>query len=85
MPRVRSAKHLAWVRTQGCLICGGLSHAHHLMTAQPSAMGLKSGDDYAVPLCPEHHRQLHEHGNEDRWWALKGVDPMEWVERWSKR
>lgn len=85
MRRIRDPKHLAWIRTQGCLICGGLSQAHHLMTSQPSAMGLKSGDDQAVPLCPAHHRELHDHGDEDRWWALKGIDPKAWLERSSQQ
>ena len=62
--RMRSSRHLAWVRTNGCLVCGRHSHAHHLMFAEPSAMSKKSGDDWAVPLCPEHHRELHAYGDE---------------------
>lgn len=79
--RARDQKHLAWVRRQPCLICGGLSIAHHLMFSQPSAMGLKSSDHHAVPLCPAHHQELHATGDEQRWWAVKGVDPMQWLEK----
>jgi hypothetical protein len=50
------------------------------MFAQPSAMGSRSADDFAVPLCAEHHRQLHAAGDERVWWALQGVDPMVWLE-----
>jgi hypothetical protein len=51
------------------------------MFAEPSAMGKKSGDDWAVPLCADHHAELHSYGDEKTWWDLKGVDPMEWCER----
>jgi hypothetical protein len=51
------------------------------MFGEASAMGLKSGDDFAVPLCAEHHRQLHAAGDERSWWAIKGVDPITWLER----
>ena len=61
------------------------TQAHHLMFAEPSAMGLKSGDQFAVPLCAKHHGELHAHGNERQWWALNGVDPEEWLSRWTQR
>ena len=41
--------------------------AHHLTTAQPKAMGLKSGDQWTVPLCELHHlgeNGVHPFGNE---------------------
>jgi hypothetical protein len=50
------------------------------MFAEPSAMGLRSGDDFAVPLCALHHRALHACGDELTWWATQGVDPMSWLE-----
>lgn len=46
-------------------------------------MGLKSGDEWAVPLCAEHHGELHAYGNEETWFALKGVDPRAWLEAHS--
>lgn len=27
-------------------------------------MGMKAGDQNAVPLCPRHHRELHMRGDE---------------------
>ena len=43
------------------------------------------GDPVSVPLCDEHHRRLHEHGNEERWWALEGIEPLEWAEiKWKE-
>jgi hypothetical protein len=81
--RIKNSKHLVWVRQQGCLLCGGFSHAHHLMFAEPSAMGKKSGDNFAVPLCPKHHAELHMYGDEKTWWDLKGIDPMEWCKQYG--
>lgn len=48
------------------------------MFAEPSAMGLKSGDNWAVPLCHTHHTELHMRGDERVWWDLHGVDPIDW-------
>ena len=79
--RGKSSKHLAWVRTKGCLICGRWSQAHHLMFAEPSAMGLKSGDEWAVPVCADHHLELHNYGDEKTWWDMKGVDPLSWCKQ----
>jgi hypothetical protein len=43
-----------------------------LRFAQPRALGLKVSDEFTVPLCRGHHRQLHQAGNEVAWWqALK--------------
>ena len=37
--------------------------------AQPRALGLKVSDEFTVPLCRGHHRQLHQAGNEVAWWG----------------
>lgn len=51
------------------------------MHAQPKARGLKAGDQYSVPLCPDHHQNgpdaLHKHGNEREWWERHGIDAIE--------
>lgn len=61
-----------------CLICGTKPcDAHHLrIDKQIKGMGLRPGDEHAVPLCRQHHMELHEAGNERLWWALKGVSPL---------
>ena len=79
---MRRGKDEAWlkkIRTMPCLICEGWSQAHHLMHAEPSAMGRRSGDNWAVPLCAAHHRDLHLTGDEQVWWATHGIDPIEWA------
>ena len=46
---------------------------------------MKSGDNWAVPLCHEHHMQMHKFGDERTWWDINGIDPMEWARKnWSK-
>ena len=63
--RLRDKAHLRFVASQPCLICGRQpSDPHHLRFAQPRAIGLKVSDEFAVPLCRGHHRQLHQAGNE---------------------
>jgi len=76
-PRLRDKDHLKYVRSQACLICGrSPSDSHHLRFAQQIALGRKVSDEFTVPLCRLHHRELHRHGNEIKWWEAVGVDPL---------
>jgi DNA recombination protein Rad52 len=76
--RLRDKAHLKFVATQACLVCGRApSDPHHLRFAQPRAIGLKVSDEFTVPLCRGHHRQLHQTGNEQAWWELQKISPLE--------
>jgi hypothetical protein len=78
--RHRDSAHLKFVAAQPCLICGrSPSDAHHLKYAQPRALGRKVSDEFTVPLCRVHHRQLHQSGKEVDWWetVIQNVDPLE--------
>ena len=76
--RIRDKAHLGFVATQPCLICGRQpSDPHHLRFAQPRAIGMKVSDEFTVPLCRGHHRQLHQAGNEVAWWEKRKINPME--------
>ncbi|WLA79959.1 ERF family protein [Bradyrhizobium elkanii] len=76
-PRKRSKAHLMFVRDQPCLVCRqSPCDAHHLKFAQPRALGRKVSDEYTVPLCRAHHRDLHRHGNERAWWANLQIAPL---------
>jgi hypothetical protein len=79
--RVRSKAYLASVRGLPCLICGAPSDPHHLQRAQPRALSMKTGDQFVVLVCRPHHEQIHAFGDETLWWALNGVDPIEWAKR----
>jgi hypothetical protein len=76
--RRRDKAHLRYVATQPCLICSRQpSDPHHLRFAQPRALGLKVSDEFTVPLCRGHHRQLHQAGNEVAWWDDLDIDALE--------
>jgi hypothetical protein len=74
--RVRDREHVRHVAKQPCLVCGrSPSVAHHLRFAQSRALGRKVSDEFVVPLCRGHHREVHRHGDEAAWWRKVGVDP----------
>ncbi len=80
--RVRNKEHLAYVASQPCLVCGRVpSQAHHLRFAQARALGRKVSDEWVVPLCVTHHRDLHAGGDEERCWNEHRVDPIAEAER----
>ena len=87
-PRRSNKPHRQFVASQPCLLCGRRpSDAHHLRFAQPRAMGRKVSDEYTVPLCRTHHRQVHRSGNEAEWWQAVGrdIDPLEIAKRlWDR-
>ena len=75
--RLRDKEHCRYVATQACVICGRApTEAHHIRFAQPRALGRKVSDEYTVPVCRLHHRELHRYGDEASWWAGVGVDPL---------
>jgi ERF superfamily len=75
--RQRNKIHLRLVAKQPCLICARQPcDAHHLRFAQARSLGLKVSDEFTVPLCRGHHRELHRAGNEANWWNTKGVDAI---------
>ena len=75
--RRRNKAHLAFVATQPCLVClRSPCDAHHLKFAQPRSLGLKVSDEFTVPLCRDHHHELHHHGNERAWWANLQIDAI---------
>jgi hypothetical protein len=75
--RFRDKAHLRIVAAHPCLVCGRQpSDPHHLRFAQPRALGLKVSDEFTVPLCREHHRQLHHAGNEIAWWHNIDIKPL---------
>jgi hypothetical protein len=75
--RVRDRLHVQAVAKHPCLICGRRpSDAHHLRFAQRRALGRKVSDEFTVPLCRGHHREVHHCGDEPAWWRKAGIDPI---------
>ena len=74
--RVRDRDHVRHVARQSCLVCGRKPcDAHHLRFAQSRALSRKVSDEFTVPLCRGHHRELHRHGDEAAWWRKAAIDP----------
>jgi hypothetical protein len=75
--RYRNKAHLKFVASHACLLCGRQpADPHHLTFTQPRALGRKVSDEFAVPLCRTHHREVHRFGNERNWWAKYDLDPL---------
>jgi hypothetical protein len=74
--RIRDKDHVRFVAKQPCMICGRQpADAHHLRFTQLQALGRKVSDEFTVPLCRGHHREVHRCGDEVGWWKSAGVDP----------
>ena len=72
--RIRDRDHVKSVAKQPCLICGRRPvDVHHLRFAQSPALGRKVSDEFTVPLCRGHHREVHR-CDEAAWWGKTGID-----------
>ena len=75
--RVRDREHVRSVTRKPCLVCGRLpSDPHHLRFAQSRALSRKVSDEFVVPLCRGHHREVHRCGDEMAWWRERGIDAL---------
>jgi hypothetical protein len=75
--RRRDKDHRRFVLRQACLVCGRVpSDPHHLTFTQPRALGRRVSDEFIVPVCRTHHRELHRSGNEAGWWQRLNIDPI---------
>jgi len=75
--RIRDREHVKSVAKQPCLVCGRHpADAHHLRFAQSPTLGRKVSDEFTVPLCRGHHREVHRSGDEAGWWEKIGIDPI---------
>jgi hypothetical protein len=75
--QLRDKEHRRFVLRQPCLVCGRVpSDPHHLTFTQPRAMGRRVSDEFTVPVCRAHHRELHRAGDEAAWWCRLNIDPL---------
>ena len=75
--RLRDKEHRKFVSRQACLVCGRTpSDPHHLRFVQPRALGRRVSDEFTVPLCRIHHRELHRQGDEAAWWGRLSIYPV---------
>lgn len=55
--RLTDEEFLRFIRRQPCLVCPAASDAHHTITRKAG------GSDYrTLPLCRNHHREVHRYG-----------------------
>jgi hypothetical protein len=74
---VRDRDHLKFVARQACLVCARIpSDPHHLRFTQARALGRRVSDEFTVPVCRIHHRELHRQADEAAWWAQLNIDPL---------
>ena len=45
-------------------------------TVGSQGSGRKVSDEFIVPLCRGHHREVHRCGDEVSWWSKTGIDPI---------
>jgi len=75
--RLRDKKHRKFVTRQPCLVCGRVpADSHHLTFTQPRALGHRVSDEFTVPVCRIHHRELHRSADEAGWWQKLNIDPV---------
>jgi hypothetical protein len=75
--RLRDKDHRKFVSKLPCVVCGRTPvDPHHLRFAQPRALGRKVSDEFMVPICRVHHRELHRHCDEAAWWQSIKIDPL---------
>lgn len=68
MKRSVNKKHLRFVASHPCCVCRrSPCQAHHPISCDSRRKFGKSHDWEAVPLCPEHHAELHDSiGSEEK-------------------
>lgn len=78
--KIRSPKHLAFVKSHPCLVtkdgehCNGVPvDPHHLMKMGGRGKGLKECDKWAVPACRRHHHEVTIAGDEEKYWLSLGM------------
>ena len=75
---IRSKKHLQFVASQPCLLCGATDvQACHIRIGF-LGLGIKPCDSKTVPLCLAHHTKQHSM-NEKKFWESYGLDPFEYA------
>lgn len=81
-PRIEDERHLKFIRSLRCCICGApnpdpahIRAASAIHGKRETGGGERPSDKFVVPLCRAHHDEQHN-GNELLFWVAKGVDPF---------
>lgn len=72
--------YLSWIRSLPCVLTWGDAEAAHLSTAnkryghEGRGKAQKAADRWALPLCPDKHREQHTGRETDFWGRYGGID-----------
>lgn len=92
-PRQKDRKHLAYVRSLPCCVCGSTRNveAAHLkmrlreIGKEMPGMQEKADDQFTTPLCHYHHQRSiqaqHKVGEQEFWFEIHGRNPFDIAER----
>ena len=79
-PRVRDEKWRRYLATLPCMACGstdGTVVPAHINVGHEGGMGLKGGDDLAIPLCMRCHDEFDgrsgRHHHHRYWWLVDNL------------
>ena len=72
---IRSRKHLQYIASKPCLICGGIEVQACHIRFTGAGMGMKPCDIFTTPMCLLHHREQHSK-NEKMFWFFYGINPV---------
>lgn len=83
-PRIHNEFHLQFIRGLPCLLTGENTsvEACHIrytdlrVDKHNAGVGAKPDDMFVVPLCGRMHRLQHSVGDERKFWATYGIDPV---------
>lgn len=91
-PTAAEKRHMAYVASLPCLVCGGQATVHHVTACADRIGRLPRRNDRVVPLCPTHHqiqwgpRESVEALNHRGFYEMHGIDLMAEAERlWDER
>lgn len=66
-PDALERKHMAWVASLRCLVCGKPATVHHVTGYADRPGRIARSHKRVVPLCPQHHQKVFD---------PKGFDPV---------
>lgn len=78
-PTAVERRHMTWVASFGCLVCGQSASLHHVMKCPGKVR--RRDHRFVVPLCREHHQEprgVHGLGSEEAFYREYGIN-LPWI------
>ena len=74
--RLRDKDHRKYVSHEPCVVRGRRPAERIIFVLHSHARWHASSDEFTVPVCRIHHRELHRYGDEAKWWKGVNIDPV---------